>query len=117
MCPAGRGGEPPAGAGAQRPGGPGVAERKVRPGEEVRLSAAGSSDPDGDRLTYRWWVYREAGSYGRDVALANADAEGASLRVPADAAGKTIHVILEVTDRGRPALTRYRRAVLHVGGV
>ena len=44
-----------------------------------------------------------------------ATAESASLTVPADAAGKTIHVILEVTDRGSPNLTRYRRAVLSVG--
>jgi hypothetical protein len=34
--------------------------------------------------------------------------------VPTDAAGRTIHLILEVTDRGSPALTRYRRAVLRI---
>jgi hypothetical protein len=34
--------------------------------------------------------------------------------VPAEAKGKAIHVVLEVTDDGVPALTRYRRAVLLV---
>lgn len=86
----------------------------ARAGEVVKLSAAGSTDPDGDRLTYRWFVYPEAGTYGKAVSLAGADGESAVLPVPADAAGKTIHVILDVTDRGSPAVTRYRRAVVSV---
>lgn len=93
----------------------GAVELAVRPGGVVKLSAAGSADPDGDRLAYRWFVYPEAGSYGKDVRVTDATAEAASLTVPADAAGKTIHVVLELTDRGSPALTRYRRAVLVVG--
>ena len=42
------------------------------------------------------------------------------VEVPAEAAGKTLHLIVEVTDEGAepsrriPALTRYRRAVLDV---
>jgi hypothetical protein len=40
--------------------------------------------------------------------------ETVTLNVPTDAAGTTIHVILEVTDSGEPALTRYRMAILHV---
>ncbi len=91
-------------------------ELTARPGAVVRLTAAGSSDPDGNELTYRWFVYPEAGTYGAAVPLTGADADVAGLTVPGDAAGKTIHVILEVTDRGRPALTRYRRAVVAVGG-
>ena len=35
--------------------------------------------------------------------------------VPVDAqTGQTIHVILEATDRGTPALTRYQRVVVIV---
>lgn len=90
-------------------------ELPARPGSAVRLSAAGSSDPDGDRLAYHWYVYPEAGSYGAAVPVTDADAAVAGLTVPGDATGKTIHVILEVTDRGSPALTRYRRAVVSVG--
>jgi hypothetical protein len=92
-----------------------IMELKARPGEVVRLSAAGSSDPDGDRLSFHWFVYPEAGTYGHDVPLSDAAAESASLSVPAAVAGKTIHVVFEVTDGGKPVLTRYRRAVLHVG--
>ena len=34
--------------------------------------------------------------------------------VPHDASGKTIHLILEVTDDGTPNLTAYKRIVLRV---
>jgi hypothetical protein len=92
-----------------------IIELKARPGETVKLTAAGSSDPDGDRLSFHWFVYPEAGTYGRDVPLSDATAETTALTTPADAVGKTLHVVLEVTDNGEPALTRYRRAVVHVG--
>jgi hypothetical protein len=95
--------------------GVGVVELKARPGEVVQLTAAGSSDPDGDRLSLHWFVYPEAGTYARDVPLSDATAETTALTVPAEALGKTIHVVLEVTDSGEPALTRYRRAVIRVG--
>jgi hypothetical protein len=91
-----------------------VMELKARPGEVVKLTAAGSSDPDGDRLSYHWFVYPEAGTYGQDVPLSDVTGETTALTVPADAVGKTVHVVLEVTDSGEPALTRYRRTVVRV---
>jgi hypothetical protein len=90
-------------------------ELKARPGEVVKLTAAGSSDPDGNRLSFHWFVYPEAGTYARDVPLSEATGETTTLTVPADASEKTVHVVLEVTDGGEPALTRYRRAVIRVG--
>jgi hypothetical protein len=88
--------------------------RNAKPGDRVKLSAAGSSDPDGDTLSYHWWVYREAGTYDGDVKVEKADAAETTLGVPADAAGKVIHVVLAVTDTGTPPLTRYRRVVVEV---
>jgi len=87
---------------------------KVRPGEAVKLSAAGSTDPDGDTLAFRWFIYYEAGNYSRDMPITNPTAETASLTAPIDAVGKDLHVILAVTDSRTPALTRYRRAIVHV---
>lgn len=93
----------------------GARERAVAAGDWVELDASGSTDPDGDALVYRWWVYPEAGTYRGAVRLIRPEEARAVVEVPADAAGSTIHVILEVTDFGEPALTRYGRVVLEVG--
>lgn len=86
----------------------------AKAGDRVKLSAAGSSDPDGDRLSYRWFIYREAGTYRPDVLeLIAADRPEATLVVE-DAFRESIHVVLEVTDSGTPPLTRYRRVVVEV---
>lgn len=93
-----------------------VLQIDVAPGATVALSAAGSSDPDQQPLKYRWWTYAEAGSYWAAPSIDGADAGEAKVASPANAAGRTIHVILEITDSGKPPLTAYRRAILKVGG-
>ena len=88
---------------------------KVRPGESVSLSAKGTTDPDGDTLTYHWWQYQEAGTYDGTVEIEDAGKQDASLKVPDDAGeGKTIHIICEVMDTGTPQLTRYQRVVVEI---
>ncbi len=79
-----------------------VLEIEAKAGTDVRFTAS-AKDPDGDVVTFRW----EA------PAIRAAGAE-AVLPVPADAAGKDIHVILEATDAGGQPLTRYRRAIVRV---
>ena len=76
---------------------------------------AGSSDPDGDKLGYSWWQYREPGTYKGEVTLRDAERATASVQIPADAkAGETIHLIGEVTDSGKPPLARYARIIITV---
>ncbi|TWU38314.1 DUF1593 domain-containing protein [Novipirellula artificiosorum] len=84
--------------------------------QDVRLSAVGSSDPDGHALQFRWWNYVEAGSHWLAAPLQGSETAETVITIPSNASGQTIHVILEVTDRGEPALTSYRRAILNVGG-
>jgi len=86
------------------------------PGGKVQLSAEGSLDPDGDQLRYRWWIYREAGTCQVEPTIAGAGEPQAVVTLPPEASGRTIHVILEITDTGKPPLTAYRRIVLEVGG-
>ncbi len=84
------------------------------PGETVSLQAE-ASDPDGDALTTRWWHYTEAGSYPGEVEIDDPSSLALRFQVPENAvAGNSIHLILEATDNGSPALTRYQRIVVTV---
>ncbi|MEV0388455.1 hypothetical protein [Nonomuraea sp. NPDC050643] len=86
----------------------------ARPGATLTLLGKGT-DPDGDRLSYRWWQYTDAGTYEGTLALKGADTSAVSVTVPADAApGTTVHLILEVKDDGTPALKHYQRVIITV---
>lgn len=83
----------------------------VKPGTQVQLGGT-ATDPDGDKVNYRWWQYEEVDSYEGKIAIQHADQSKASFTVPKDAKiGTSIHVILEVTDSKVPKLTRYQRVI------
>lgn len=79
------------------------------PGTTVTLDASKTTDPDSDKLTFKWWVLSEAGTYAGAVKIANPDTSRATVEIPTDSAGKSFHVICEVTDDGVHHLTSYRR--------
>uniref|UniRef100_UPI0040476063 nucleoside hydrolase-like domain-containing protein n=2 Tax=Algoriphagus sp. TaxID=1872435 RepID=UPI0040476063 len=89
-----------------------IIEQEVKPGEEISWDASRSYDPEGDALTFVWWTIPEAGSYKGEVAIEGKDLSKASLKVPADFSGKTLHIICEATDTGSPKLTSYRRIII-----
>ena len=81
----------------------------------MNLSARGTKDPDDDQLKYRWWHYRESGSYEGTIDIPDADQQDVSFIVPVDGdTGDSIHIVCEVTDTGTPALTRYQRVVVEI---
>jgi hypothetical protein len=105
----------------------------VSPKEETKsvdLDGSGSTDPDGNKLSYNWFHYPEAGA-GPEAELANVEVKAQGPRavvtlksacrkawidglVPCKGNGAA-HIILAVTDNGTPALTRYRRYVFQAG--
>jgi hypothetical protein len=91
-----------------------VLEMTATAGTYVNLSASGSFDPDQDDLVYAWIFYREPSSYKGLVPMENSSAENLNLKIPMGAAGKSMHMILEIYDTGSPNLYAYRRMVIHV---
>jgi len=91
-----------------------VAHLTVPPGQAVALDASGSYDPDGDRISFRWFVYKEAGSYRGNVDIEKYATAVAQLTTPRVDGSQTIHVILEVKDNGKPSLFSYRRMIVTV---
>ena len=92
----------------------GAAHVSARPGATVRVAGA-VSDPDGNAVAVRWWRWKDVDTYPGEVSIASPTSLATELRVPDDAApGQTIQLVLEATDDGTPALTRYRRVVISV---
>ncbi len=99
-----------------------VLEITAKAGETMTLSAQGTRDPDGDPFEVRWWIYPEASSlrdakgrrFPESVTLSDGRGDTTSLRLPSVAKPETVHVILEVEDRGTPNLFAYRRAIISI---
>jgi len=87
--------------------------REVKPGETVKLTAT-ATDPDGHELTYHWWQYTDADSALATVSITNSSSPDQANYVVPDEPGKQVHIILEVTDSGTPALTGYRRVIFNI---
>lgn len=87
---------------------------EAQPGTEILLDACGSHDRDGDRLNFNWWRQAEADSYDGEITIIQPGECEIKLAVPADAAGKDIHIICEVHDDGPFSLVAYKRIILKV---
>jgi hypothetical protein len=96
-------------------------QSRARSGERVNLSAEGSSDPDGNALSYQWFYYGEPGTLalatgrtGDPLTVQGATQVRAWFTAPKVTKPETMHVILAVTDGGAPPLTRYQRVIVTV---
>ncbi|MFK8113131.1 MAG: nucleoside hydrolase-like domain-containing protein [Rubripirellula sp.] len=88
----------------------------VKSGEEFHLDAGGTTDPDGDSLSYTWMQYPEAGSSPIKVDFRNFPENVYQVNRVAPEVSKieTMHFLLKVTDKGAPPLTRYKRVIVTV---
>jgi hypothetical protein len=91
----------------------------AKSGARVNLSAEGSTDPDGNALSYEWIYYGEPGTFvlatartGTPFKIEDANKSNAWFTAPKVTTPATMHIILAVTDQGTPALTRYQRVII-----
>jgi hypothetical protein len=91
-----------------------VAHITAKSGETIKLSAAGTSDPDKNRLSCHWFVYKEAGDYNGTINIRDNKSKEAGFIAPKVNQKRKIHIILEVKDNGEPNLYSYRRIIFTV---
>nr|HMP31948.1 DUF1593 domain-containing protein [Saprospiraceae bacterium] len=87
---------------------------KVKSGETVFIDSSDSHDPDGDNISVHWFQYPEAGTYKEMVNLSTENYPSITFTAPKVDKDETIHIILKVTDKGSPSLSRYLRIIVTV---
>ena len=85
---------------------------KAGDGFTIRMDASKSFDPDGDGLSFFWWQQPEIGT--TKVTIDQTDQSIATVRIPADTKGDTIHLVCEVHDDGPFHLVAYRRIIIDI---
>jgi hypothetical protein len=91
------------------------AQLTVKSGQGFTLDAYGSTDPDGDSISYLWFHYPEAGTYREIIPVNGAEnADRANFIAPQVQEPVTAHFILRVTDKGTPPLSRYQRVIVTI---
>jgi hypothetical protein len=84
----------------------------VKSGETFGLDARGSTDPDGDSLSFLWFQYPEAGTCKGTFRFSAENIIGVAVTAPKIEQTETAHIILRVTDKGSPPLSRYKRIIV-----
>lgn len=83
----------------------------AKPGEKISLKVE-ASDPDGDELDIKFWIYQEVGTYTEDVEI-TVNQDSAMIQLPETGTGE-LHIIAEVQDQAEHSMTRYVRFVVKV---
>jgi len=92
--------------------GPSPLVLKAKAGETICLDASKSKDPDGHALQFLWWQQPEIGT--SKLMIDNTGKNLIHVRIPADAAGQSLHLICEVSDNGPFNLKSYQRVIIQL---
>ncbi len=87
---------------------------KAKSGDTITLDASSSTDPDGDSLSFVWFHYPEAGTLEEIIPVGTENLYTKHIQLPEVEKTETAHFILKVTDKGSPALTRYKRVIVTI---
>ena len=82
----------------------------VKAGETIRLDASKSKDPDGDAIQFLGSQQSEIGT--AKLTIDDAERSVINVRIPADAAGQTLHLVCEVWDNDAYNLKSYQRIII-----
>jgi hypothetical protein len=87
----------------------------VKSGEGFGLDAFNTTDPDGDSFSFLWFYYPEAGTYRKNIKISEPEnSHGIYVVAPSVDKPETAHFILKVTDKGKPALSAYKRVIVTI---
>ena len=88
----------------------------VNSGKSFKLEALETTDPDDDSYSFLWFTYPEAGSYKKEIVnlYGPNNLHMGVFKAPEVDKETSAHIILKVTDRGTPRLSRYKRVVVTI---
>lgn len=89
-------------------------EITVKSGQGFGLDASDTYDPDGDSFSYLWFYYPEAGTYKKPLQISPENYNNIWLTAPDVEKKETLHIILKITDKGSPHLSRYKRIIVTI---
>lgn len=89
-------------------------EITVKSGQGFGLDASDTYDPDGDSFSYFWFDYPEAGTYKKPLQISPENYNNIWLTAPDVEKKETLHIILKITDKGSPHLSRYKRIIVTI---
>lgn len=89
-------------------------EITVKSGQGFNIDASSSYDPDGDSFSFLWFHYPEAGTYRKEIKISPENYSGIWIIAPDVEKKETAHIILKVTDKGTPQLSRYKRVIVNI---
>ncbi len=89
-------------------------EITVKSGQGFGIDASDTYDPDGDSFSYLWFNYPEAGTYKKAVNVSPENYNNVWITAPVVEKKETIHIILKITDKGTPNLSRYKRIIVTI---
>ena len=81
-------------------------------GRKFLIDASGTTDPDGNELTFERFEYKEAGKCPEKINIEFPEKGKARFSIPENNHTCESHIILKVTDNGNPQLSSYLRIIL-----